>query len=83
MQELYTYSRESRLLTPGYHLDYIPDLMLEAATSVTALSLDENNISSLPEEIGNFTLLTELFSVCDNALIAIPPCVGNMTKRPM
>jgi Leucine-rich repeat (LRR) protein len=80
LQELYTYSRESRLLTPGYHLDYIPDLMLEAATSVTALSLDENNITLLPEEIGNFTLLTELFSVCDNALTAIPPCVGNMTK---
>jgi len=80
LQELYTYSRESRLLTPGYHLDYIPDLMLEAATSVTALSLDENNITSLPEEIGNFTLLTELFSVCDNALTAIPACVGNMTK---
>ena len=80
LQELYTYSRESRLLTPGYHLDYIPDLMLEAATSVTALSLDENNISFLPEAIGGFTLLTELFSVCDNALTEIPACVGGMTK---
>ena len=70
---------ECRLLTPSYHLDYIPDLMLEAAT-VTALSLDENNISFLPEAIGGFTLLTELFSVCDNALTDIPPCVGNMTK---
>lgn len=80
LQELYTYSKESRLLTPGYHLDYIPDLMLEAATSVTALSLDENNITSLPPEIGNFTLLTELFSVCDNALTHIPGCVGNMVK---
>ena len=80
LQELYTYSKESRLCTPGYHLDYIPDLILESATSVTALSLDENNISELPEGIGNFTLLTELFSVCDNALSVIPACIGNMTK---
>ena len=77
--ELFTYSREKRLFTPGYHLDYIPDLILESSTSVTALSLDENNISVLPEEIGNFTLLTELFSVCDNAITVIPACVGNMT----
>ena len=80
LNELYTYSKECRLLTPGYHLDYIPDLMLEAATSVTALSLDENNITELPEAIGTFTLLTELFSVSDNAISIIPACVGNMTK---
>ena len=56
----------------------MPDIYLEAATSITALNLDENNITELPDEIGQFKLLSELFSICDNQLLSLPASVGNL-----
>lgn len=78
LNEVYNYATSLRLMTPGYDLETVPDIFLEAATSITALNLDENNISTLPDAIGNFTLLRELLSVCDNQIIALPSPVGNL-----
>ncbi len=44
-------------------------LVMEAATSVTSLRLDSNDLASLPPAaLARFTLLSELLSVCDNRL---------------
>jgi leucine-rich repeat protein SHOC2 len=80
LREIYTYENERRLYMPGYDLDYVPDLVLEAATSVTALNLDGNCISTIPEAISQFTLLQELLSVCDNAIGSVPVSIGTLTR---
>ncbi len=56
-----------------YELEDVPGLVLEAATCVTSLSLDSNNLAALPPAMATFTCLAELLSVCDNRLQALPP----------
>ena len=56
-----------------YELEDVPLLVLEAATCVTSLSLDSNDLAALPPAIAAFTCLVELLSVCDNRLQAPPP----------
>ena len=55
-----------------YELEDVPLLVLEAATCVTSLSLDTNNLAALPPAMAAFTCLVELLSVCDNRLQALP-----------
>ena len=55
-----------------YELEDLPLLVLEAATCVTSLSLDSNDLAALPPDIAAFTCLVELLSVCDNRLQALP-----------
>jgi hypothetical protein len=46
-------------------------------TTVTVLSLDDNELQTLPPEIGNLVALTSL-SLDDNELQTLPPEIGNL-----
>lgn len=66
-----------RLYTPGYDLDFVPDLVLEAATSVTALNLDQNNITVIPggcptrEGVGEYLAVGEQDSRCFRSAMVV------------
>ncbi len=65
-----------------YELEDVPELVLEAATCVTSLSLDSNDLAALPPAIAAFTCLVELLSVCDNRLQAPPAAQPFRRLRP-
>lgn len=44
-------------------------------TQLTILRLDHNDLSFLPNEVGELKFLEEL-TFCDNKIISIPQCFG-------
>ncbi|KAJ1489247.1 hypothetical protein T484DRAFT_1780637, partial [Baffinella frigidus] len=73
LREIYTYDNERRLYTPGYNLDFVPDLVIEAATSVTALNLDGNNIPALS------SIIPRALNLDGNNITALPNAIDQFT----
>lgn len=55
-------------------IDYLPFYV-----NVTSVNLSANNLTILPEKIGNL-INTDDFNINDNNLIKLPSSIGNMTK---
>jgi Leucine-rich repeat (LRR) protein len=51
----------------------------EALINLTALYLYENELTSLPESIGNLTNLTKII-LTENELTSLPESIGNFTN---
>jgi len=84
IEDIYNISPQKKALITGINLSgkyltQIPDDIFDGFTNLRSLWLDDNQLTELPESIGNLTKLKKLY-LSSNQLTELPESIGNLTK---